>query len=162
MIADVLRLRLDLPSTAWSSLGMCTTSSSIPRRRVLVVDDHPDSAEASCLLLTLLGHEACAAMSGRQALVQVERWHPDVVFCDICLPDISGYEIARTIRSRHGTEVYLAALTGWAHPADRERAFAAGFDQHLVKPASAEHMQAVMAGFDPLTAGGRRCTAPGR
>ena len=141
---------------------MYPRSSNTRRRRVLVVDDHPDSAEASCLLLTLLGHEARAATSGVQALVEVERWHPDVVICDIGLPDISGYEIARTIRRRHGTELYLAALTGWAQPIDRARALAAGFDRHLVKPASAEHMQAVMDGFDPLPAGGRRCTAPDR
>lgn len=137
---------------------MCAASSRTRRRRVLVVDDHPDSAEASCLLLTLLGHEACAATSGKQALVEVERWHPDVVICDIDLPDINGYDIARTIRNRHGSELYLAALTGWAQPVDRERALAAGFDQHLVKPASAERMQAVMDRVDPLTADGRRCT----
>jgi CheY-like chemotaxis protein len=114
------------------------------------------------MLLTLLGHQARAVTTGKQALVEVERWQPDIVICDIGLPDISGYEIARTIRSRHGTRMYLAALTGWAQPVDRVRAFAAGFDQHLVKPASAEHMQAVMDGFNPVTAGGRRCTAPGR
>lgn len=135
---------------------MSAASSSIPRRRVLVVDDHPDSAEASCMLLTLLGHEACAVTNGMQALAEVERSHPDVVICDIDLPDISGYEIARRLRSRHGTELYLAALTGWSQPMDRERAFAAGFDQHLIKPASAEQMQAVVDGFDALTAGGRR------
>jgi CheY-like chemotaxis protein len=132
------------------------------RWRVLVVDDHPDSAEASCILLTLLGHEACAVTSGREALVEVERWHPDIVICDIDLPDISGYDIARTIRSQHGNELYLVALTGWSQPVDRLRALAAGFDQHLVKPASAEHIQAVMGGFDPLTADGRRCTRPDR
>lgn len=141
---------------------MCAASSKARRRRVLVVDDHPDSADASCILLTLLGHEACAVTSGQQALVEVERWHPDVVICDIGLPDISGYEIARTIRSRHGTEMYLVALTGWAQPIDRVHALAAGFDRHLVKPASAEHMQAVMDGVDPLAAGGCRCTRPDR
>lgn len=112
------------------------------------------------MLLTLLGHDACAVTNGMQALAEVERSHPDVVICDIDLPDISGYEIARTLRSRHGSELYLAALTGWSQPTDRERAFAAGFDQHLVKPASAEQMQAVVDGFDPLTAGGR--TTPDR
>lgn len=121
-----------------------------------MVDDHPDSAEAACLLLTLLGHEACAATNGMQALAEVERSHPDVVICDIDLPDISGYEIARRLRSQHGTELYLAALTGWSQPVDIERAFAAGFDQHLVKPASAEQMQAVVDGFDPLPADERR------
>ena len=143
-------------------MSAAAASSIIPRHRVLVVDDHPDSAEASCILLTLLGHEACAVTSGTEALVEVERWHPDIVICDIDLPDISGYEIARKLRSQHGPELYLAALTGWSQPVDRERAFAAGFDQHLVKPASAEQMQAMVDGVDPRTAGGPRCTAPER
>ncbi|HEX8109943.1 MAG TPA: response regulator [Kofleriaceae bacterium] len=124
---------------------MRVTSPSTPGRRVLIVDDHPDSADASCLLLTLLGYEAWPATSGAQALAEVERLHPDVVICDLGLPDINGYEVARKIRSRHGAALYLVALTGWDQLADRERALAAGFDQHLVKPANTAHLQAVMA-----------------
>jgi CheY-like chemotaxis protein len=124
---------------------MSSTPASGGGRRVLVVDDHPDSAEASCLLLTALGHTCCPAMNGEHALFEVERFHPDVVICDIGLPDISGYEVARKLRTRHGAALYLAALTGWDQPADRARSFAAGFDQHLVKPASAQILRAVMA-----------------
>jgi DNA-binding response OmpR family regulator len=84
------------------------------------------------------------AITGTHALAEVERFRPDVVICDIGLPDISGYEVARALRTRHGSLLYLAALTGRDQPADRARALAAGFDQHLVKPANLEALRAVM------------------
>src|SRR5256885_16795084 len=115
---------------------MVAMACSSATRRVLVVDDHPDSAEASCLLLSALGYQCCPATTGTQALAEAENFRPDVVICDIGLPDISGYEVARTLRNRYGSPLYLAALTGWDQPADRARALAAGFDQHLVKPAN--------------------------
>jgi CheY-like chemotaxis protein len=116
-----------------------------PGRRVLIVDDHPDSAEASCMLLALLGHDASPATCGLDALAEVERLHPEVVICDLGLPDISGFEVARAIRTRHGSELYLASLTGWDQPAERARALAAGFDQHLIKPANVSCFRQIMA-----------------
>ena len=113
-------------------------------RRVLVVDDHPDSADASCMLLSALGYECRPAVTGENALAEVERFQPDVVICDIGLPDISGYDIARTLRSRHGSSLYLVALTAWDQPSARVRALAAGFDEYLVKPANARALRAVM------------------
>lgn len=97
------------------------------------------------MLLTALGHVCRSAMSGGEALAEAARFQPDVVICDIGLPDISGYEVARALRSRHGSRMYLAALTGWAQSADRARSFAAGFDQHLIKPASGRVLHAVIA-----------------
>ena len=96
------------------------------------------------MLLSALGYECRPAVTGEAALAEVERFHPEVVICDIGLPDISGYEIARTLRSRHGSSLYLAALTGWDQPSARARALAAGFDEHLVKPANARALRAVM------------------
>lgn len=114
-------------------------------RRILVVDDHPDSADASCLLLSKLGHVCAPVTTGEAALVVAEQFHPDLVLCDIGLPDISGYEVGRVLRERLGHTVYLAAITGWDQPADRARALAAGFDQHVVKPASAKVLQSIIA-----------------
>lgn len=113
-------------------------------RRVLVVDDHPDSADACCMLLSLLGHTCRAAISGEHALAVDAGFHPDIVICDIGLPGISGYELAVALRERHGARIFLAALTGWDQPPDRERSFASGFDLHLVKPAGAQMLGAVM------------------
>lgn len=96
------------------------------------------------MLLSALGHVCRAAMSGQEAIAEAERFGPDVVICDIGLPDLSGYEVARALRSRHGAALYLAALTGWAQPVDRARSFAAGFDQYLIKPADGQVLRAVM------------------
>ena len=112
--------------------------------RVLVVDDHPDSADASCMLLSKLGYACCAAVTGKQAIAKAEAFRPSVVICDIGLPDISGYEVARVLRSRYGALLYIAALTGWDQPGNRTLALEAGFDQHLVKPANLKLLRAVM------------------
>jgi CheY-like chemotaxis protein len=114
-------------------------------RRVLVVDDHLDAADASCLLLRVLGHTARPAVNGGQALQEVERFLPDVVICDIGLPDISGYEVAAKIRQRHGPRVFLAALSGWSQPEARVRSISAGFDEHWIKPANAKLLSSILA-----------------
>src|SRR5207237_4744810 len=105
--------------------------------RVLVVDDYPDAAEATCLLYTRFGHDCCSATTGLRALETAETFLPDIVILDLALPDLSGYEVARALRERRGRAVYLAALTGWGRPEVRARALVAGFDQHILKPASA-------------------------
>jgi CheY-like chemotaxis protein len=102
--------------------------------RVLVVDDHPGTTEALSLLLRLLGHEAHAVHSGADALTAARTIDPHLVMLDISLPDITGYEVARALREERGTRSYLAAATGWGRPGDRERAVAAGFDNHVTKP----------------------------
>jgi CheY-like chemotaxis protein len=113
--------------------------------RVLVVDDYPDSAEAASMLLALYGHECRTAVNGREALAQAAAFDPDVVILDIGLPDISGYEVARTLRDRaRGRPLYLAAVTGLGQPEDRLRAIAAGFDQHVLKPADATKIRNIV------------------
>ena len=114
-------------------------------KRVLVVDDHLDAADASCMLLTVLGHHARPAINGGQALEEAERFQPEVVICDIGLPDISGYEVARALRRRFGAGVFLAALSGWSQPEDRVRSIAAGFDEHWIKPANAKMLTNILA-----------------
>jgi DNA-binding response OmpR family regulator len=124
---------------------MLAAPAILSGRRVLVVDDHPDSAETACMLLSALGHVCSPVMSGEDALVEALRFEPHVVICDIGLPGISGYEVARMLRTRTGSQLYLAALTGWDQPADRARSFAAGFDQHVIKPASGKALRAIIS-----------------
>ena len=124
---------------------MIDTAAGGAACRILVVDDHPDSAEASCLLLSALGHVCAPAMTGEAALAQAEQFQPDLVLCDIGLPDISGYEVARVLRDRLGEAVYLAAVTGWDQPSDRALSLAAGFDQHVVKPATSKVLQSIVS-----------------
>jgi len=114
-----------------------TGKRSVPnmKSRVLVVDDYPDSAETASMLLMLYGHECRTAVTGKSALDQAAMFAPDIVILDIGLPDMSGYDVARELRARPGGHsLYLVAVTGWGQPQDRVQAFAAGFDQHVLKP----------------------------
>jgi CheY-like chemotaxis protein len=113
--------------------------------RVLIVDDYPDAAEAASMLITLYGHECRTATTGQDALAQAATFDPEIVILDIGLPDISGYEVARTLRARPGgRSLYLAAVTGWGQPEDRARALAAGFDQHVLKPTDAAKIKGIL------------------
>jgi CheY-like chemotaxis protein len=120
--------------------------------KVLVVDDHPDSARIACILLTALSHDCREAMTGRAALAIAEELHPDMVILDIGLPDLSGYEVARELRRRYGRAMYLVALTGWGQPEDVARAIEAGFDKHVLKPADAALLQQLIAGAHHVSA----------
>jgi CheY-like chemotaxis protein len=117
-----------------------------PRYRILVVDDFPDAARITCTLFNLLGHDCHAVESGREALALCDRVDPHIVLCDIGLPDISGYEVARILRSRPlAHPMHLCAVTGWGTAKDRAEALAAGFDQHVVKPTDASVLRAVLS-----------------
>lgn len=114
--------------------------------RILIVDDHPDTAEAIAMLLEAIGHSPMISLTGRAGLEAVERSRPDVVILDIGLPDISGYEVARAIRALpFGRGIHLVAATGWGTPEDRVHALAAGFDQHQLKPLDLGKLQAMIA-----------------
>jgi CheY-like chemotaxis protein/two-component sensor histidine kinase len=118
-------------------------------RRVLVVDDNKDAAASLSLLLRLQGHDVRIAHEGRTALEAAASFQPEVIFLDIGMPGMDGYEVARQIRRQPGLEkVVLAAATGWGQTVDRRRTSAAGFDHHLVKPLEPEALQSVL---DSLT-----------
>ena len=103
--------------------------------RLLIVDDNHDAAESLAMLLRLLGHDVQVAHEGPTALRLIGTLRPDLVFLDIGMPGMDGYEVARRIRNTPGNEnVVLAALTGWGQMEDRRRTAAAGFNHHLVKP----------------------------
>jgi signal transduction histidine kinase len=105
-------------------------------RRVLVVDDNVDAAASLCDVVTQFGHSAEAVHDGTTALARAREHHPDVVLCDIGLPGMDGYEVARTFRADAALrDVRLVAVSGYAQPEDRERAVRAGFDAHVAKPA---------------------------
>ena len=120
-----------------------TTRDTSPRR-VLLVDDDLDNAEAFATFLRLKGHVTTIACSGEEALVLAGDAAPDIVLLDIGLPGIDGYETCRRLRAR-GSRAVVAALTGWGQDEDRRRTASAGFDQHLVKPVSPETVLALVA-----------------
>jgi len=124
---------------------MNAASERLGKVRVLIVDDYPDSAETSAMLLELFGHECRTAVTGQDALAQAASFDPDIVILDIGLPDISGYEVARALRAQaRDRPLYLAAVTGWGQPEDRVRALAAGFDLHVLKPTDGAKIQDIL------------------
>src|SRR4051794_41672270 len=99
--------------------------------RVLVVDDCPDNAESMAILLRLLGHEVATAAGGQAALRTARAWRPDAVLLDISMPGMSGYEVARQLRSMFKNNIALIAITANGFEEDRRRALEAGFDRHF-------------------------------
>jgi len=113
--------------------------------RVLLADDNRDAADTCASLLELAGHEVRTAYSGRGALELAASFHPHVALLDIGLPDLDGYQLAQRFREAGwGKDAVLIAVTGWGREEDRKRAFAAGFDQHLVKPIAGEALQGLL------------------
>lgn len=113
--------------------------------RVLVVDDNVDAAETLSALLELSGHQVQVAHTGAAALSAARVQLPQVVFMDIGLPDISGYDAALALRGMEGMAgARIVALTGWGAPSDKERSSAAGFDQHLTKPVDFNQLLAAL------------------
>ena len=111
-------------------------------RRVLVVEDSDDAREMLCTLVRLLGHEAHEAAGGEAGVEAALRLMPDVTLVDIGLPGIDGYQVARAIRAHPaGKALRLVALTGYGQATDRDRALAAGFDLHVVKPVAADALR---------------------
>ena len=114
--------------------------------RLLIVDDNRDAANSLAMLLTLQGHEVRVAHSGPAALESTNGYTPDVVFLDIGMPGMDGYEVARRMRQQPGLEnVVLAALTGWGQKEDRRRTSEAGFSHHLVKPPEPKAVESILS-----------------
>ena len=98
------------------------------------------------MLLEDLGAETRIAHDGEEALATAAAFRPDVAFLDLGMPMVNGYDVGRRIRAQEwGVAVVLIALTGWGQPDDRRRSREAGFDQHVVKPASVEMVEKILA-----------------
>jgi CheY-like chemotaxis protein len=116
--------------------------------KVLIVEDNADAAEMLELLVTDLGHTAKVAHDGPAGIAMAVDFAPDVVFLDIGLPGMSGYAVARTLRSLPAfSTVYIAAVTGWGQDEDRKKARDAGFDSHFTKPLSPAVLTDLLAGI---------------
>jgi two-component system CheB/CheR fusion protein len=114
-----------------------------------VIEDNVDGAQSLADVLELHGHRVRVARDGRSGIALARELQPDVILCDIGLPDVDGYEIARTLRrdgAIRGTR--LVALTGYAQPDDRQRSRDAGFDAHLAKPVELDALMTALAKVD--------------
>jgi CheY-like chemotaxis protein len=107
----------------------------VPRRlRILIAEDHVDCRVTFRRLLEVFGHQVEEAANGTEAVARALAWSPEVVFVDIGLPHLDGYEVARQLRACFGDRIFLIAHTGYGSPADIRRGREAGFDAYLVKP----------------------------
>jgi CheY-like chemotaxis protein len=114
--------------------------------RILIVDDHEDSAEMLSMLLSGKGHTTRMALDGATALAVAAAFRPNVGLLDLSLPGMSGYELAERLRAIPGlTHIRLVAVTGHGSDAHRVKARAAGFDEHLLKPVDLQVVDAVLA-----------------
>jgi PAS domain S-box-containing protein len=112
--------------------------------RVLLVDDNPDARSSLRDVLELMGHHVDVSCDGYEGISVAETVHPDIVLCDIGLPGMDGYEVARRLKGAVPNAI-LVAMTGFASPSDRERALQAGFVKHLVKPPSLQEVEQLLA-----------------
>jgi DNA-binding response OmpR family regulator len=112
--------------------------------RVLVIDDHEDSAETLGELLALEGHEVEIALDGRIGVEQAVRFRPHVIICDLQLPKLDGFAVARTLRRELGTSLALVAYSGYAGDFVR-RSVEAGFDHFILKPADPRELLALVS-----------------
>jgi two-component system, sensor histidine kinase len=130
------RFPLELVAQPLPDLPVAQVTVPHPKR-VLVVDDNPDIRDTLRMLIGMWGHQVSVAATGEKGLELALNDHPDVALVDIGLPGINGYDVAKEIRrasTRWDSLIKLVAITGYGQPADRERALASGFDNHMLKP----------------------------
>lgn len=116
------------------------------RMRVLVIEDNLDAATTLQDVLEMAGHEVVVAHDGEEGVTKARSLAPDVVLCDVGLPGLDGYQVARRIRAERSVAPMLIAMTGYTLPEDQRQAYQAGFDHHLGKPVDVAELERVMAG----------------
>jgi len=132
------------PGTPSSSVRELPVAKT--RHRILVVDDHVGSASIMRVLCTALGNDVRTAHNGLQALEVAEAFRPNVIFMDIGMPNLNGYDACRHIREKSWAQgVVMVALTGWGQDADKQRSREAGFNYHFVKPVNPDTIRQMLA-----------------
>jgi CheY-like chemotaxis protein len=122
------------------------TPSPVGHRRVLVVDDHHDTADSTAIVLQMLGHKVCVAYNGRRAVEIARNFQPDVVLLDLALPEMTGIEVAKRLRAEDACKgALLVAVTGYGREEDRRQTTEAGFNAHLLKPADLGTLKELLA-----------------
>jgi CheY-like chemotaxis protein len=114
-------------------------------KRVLIVDDNEDSSELLSALVQRLGHQTEVAYEGTRALQLAEEFAPHIVFLDIGLPGMNGFEVARRMRQLPAcASIPIIAVTGYTRESDRQEAASAGFTEHFAKPIALERLRGVL------------------
>ena len=144
--AFTIRLPLDATVLDASRPRAQPDAHEAAHRRVLVIEDNADAAESLRSVLELRGNTVAIASNGSEGIEVARTFGPDVVLCDVGLPEMNGYDVARAIRADPTLSTLpLVALTGYATPEDVRRAREAGFDRHVAKPLDVEVLERVIA-----------------
>jgi PAS domain S-box-containing protein len=139
-------VRLPLALEAGEAAVARLASRKPAGRRVLIIEDNIDAADSLREVLEFGEHEIAVAYNGPEGIAKAREFRPEVVLCDIGLPGMDGFEVARAFRADEGLKgTYLVALSGYALPEDLQRAAEAGFDRHLAKPPSLEKIEEALA-----------------
>ena len=139
-------VRLPLAEAPIATIPKVATREEEQSMHILVIDDHVDSAEGLAELLSLLGHQVDVAHSGPEGLQAARELGPELVICDIGLPEMDGYEVAKELRADPRTAgIHLFALSGYGDDEAARRADEAGFDCHLTKPINAATLSRLVA-----------------
>jgi len=145
----VIRIPLVLASVTGSECVEKPLIASCIGRRILLVEDNADARETMEMLLQINGHTIQTAEDGLQGVEKALKMLPDVALIDIGLPVLNGYEVAKAIRAgKGGDKIVLIALSGYGQIEDRLRAFSAGFDDHLTKPADISDLLILLSEFE--------------
>jgi CheY-like chemotaxis protein len=120
------------------------------KHRLLVVDDLRDAAESLARILAYRGHEVEYVTEPKKVMDVARRLRPELVFLDLGMPEMDGYEIARMLRAEFGFEAMrLVALTAWGRDEDRVSTRRAGFDAHVTKPADPAVIESILETMFP-------------
>lgn len=115
------------------------TQQPSARRKVLIVDDNADAALILSMCLSAYGHETAVAYGGVQGIELALAFEPDIIFLDLGMPGMDGYQVAAALRRiPHLSRVFIAALTGWNDEKTRDQVALFGFNKHLTKPAKVD------------------------
>jgi DNA-binding response OmpR family regulator len=122
------------------------SAPSARSRRVLVIEDDATAARTMELFLSRKGHTVEVAHSGRGGVEAARRFKPEVILCDIGLPEFDGYQVAQCLRQEPAFKaVYIIGVSGYGHERDKVRAWQAGFNAYLVKPVNMSELETLLA-----------------
>ena len=139
VLQDRTEALLDLPDDG-------ERRTAVPTRRILVVDDSPDSATTMAMLLSLMGNEVRTAHDGIEAVAAAETFRPHAILMDVGMPKLNGYDATHRIREQPwGRGMIIIALTGWGQEVDRAQSREAGCNGHLVKPVNLPDLEKLLA-----------------
>jgi CheY-like chemotaxis protein len=117
-----------------------------PALNIVVIEDSDDIADTLAAWLEGMGHQVAVARSGRSGVQLVAKTRPNLVLCDLGLPEMDGLEVCKQVRKLDlDAQPMMVALTGWGREEDRRRTREAGFDEHLVKPVAADKLKNVLS-----------------